>query len=134
MLLFVFPVTPYVRHKKASACAVALNFICHMSAPPCRDGPDASSPQLGVFSGNTALESAYSSSSKVLIRFHSDFSTGGFFILNFHGTQKYPFYSPPPTLWGAQNVFWCVAKERMFAISPPASKNYCYDLTVISDE
>lgn len=52
-----------------------------------RDGPDTSSPQLGVFSGNTALESAYSSSSKVLIRFHSDFSTGGFFILNFHGNS-----------------------------------------------
>lgn len=52
-----------------------------------RDGPDTSSPQLGVFSGNTALESAYSTSLMVLIRFHSDFSTGGFFILNFHGKK-----------------------------------------------
>ena len=50
-----------------------------------RDGPDPSSPQLGVFSGNTALESAYSLYHQVLIRFHSDFSTSGFFILNFHG-------------------------------------------------
>lgn len=54
-----------------------------------RDGPDTSSPQLGVFSGNTALESAYSTSPNVLIRFHSDFSTGGFFILNFHGTNTH---------------------------------------------
>lgn len=54
-----------------------------------RDGPDTSSPQLGVFSGNTALESAYSTSLKVLIHFHSDFSTGGFFILNFHGTDTH---------------------------------------------
>lgn len=52
-----------------------------------RDGADTSAPQLGVFSGNTALESAYSSSPNVMIRFHSDFSTGGFFILNFHGRE-----------------------------------------------
>ncbi|XP_073482747.1 CUB and sushi domain-containing protein 1 [Aquarana catesbeiana] len=48
------------------------------------DGIDQNSPQLGVFSGNTALETAYSSSNQVLIKFHSDFSTGGFFVLNFH--------------------------------------------------
>lgn len=57
------------------------------SSSSCRDGPDTSSPQLGVFSGNTALETAYSTSPNVLIRFHSDFSTGGFFILNFHGRE-----------------------------------------------
>lgn len=62
-----------------------LGIICFLTFSLLRDGPDASSPQLGVFSGNTALESAYSTSPKVLIRFHSDFSTGGFFILNFHG-------------------------------------------------
>lgn len=50
-----------------------------------RDGPDHNSPQLGVFSGNTALETAYSSTNQVLLKFHSDFSTGGFFVLNFHG-------------------------------------------------
>lgn len=50
-----------------------------------RDGPEQSYPQLGIFSGNTALESAYSSFNQVLIKFHSDFSTSGFFVLNFHG-------------------------------------------------
>lgn len=50
-----------------------------------RDGPDQNSPQLGVFSGNTALETAYSSTNQVLLKFHSDFSNGGFFVLNFHG-------------------------------------------------
>ncbi|XP_023188305.1 CUB and sushi domain-containing protein 1 isoform X4 [Xiphophorus maculatus] len=68
------------------------------------DGPDTSSPQLGVFSGNTALESAYSSSSKVLVRFHSDFSTGGFFILNFHAyrLKKCP---PPPIVENAEMIY-----------------------------
>lgn len=56
-----------------------------------RDGPDQNSPQLGVFSGNTALETAHSSTSQVLLKFHSDFSNGGFFVLNFHGQ------SPPPS-------------------------------------
>ncbi|XP_070827197.1 CUB and sushi domain-containing protein 1a isoform X2 [Chaetodon trifascialis] len=68
------------------------------------DGPDTSSPQLGVFSGNTALESAYSTSLKVLIRFHSDFSTGGFFILNFHAyrLKKCP---PPPAVENAEVIY-----------------------------
>ncbi|KAM6977905.1 CUB and sushi domain-containing protein 1-like [Aplochiton taeniatus] len=68
------------------------------------DGGVSSSPQLGVFSGNTALESAYSSSSLVLLRFHSDFSTGGFFILNFHAyrLKKCP---PPPTVDNAQLIY-----------------------------
>nr|XP_043886771.1 CUB and sushi domain-containing protein 1-like [Solea senegalensis] len=67
------------------------------------DGPDTSSSQLGVFSGNTALESAYSTSPKVLIRFHSDFSTGGFFILNFHAyrLKKCP---PPPVVDNAEVI------------------------------
>lgn len=52
-----------------------------------RDGPDQGSPQLGVFSGNTALETAYSSGNRVLLQFHSDFSNGGFFVLNFHGER-----------------------------------------------
>lgn len=54
-----------------------------------RDGPDQNSPQLGVFSGNTALETAFSSSNQVLLKFHSDFSTGGFFVLNFHGQYSF---------------------------------------------
>lgn len=67
-------------------------FVGAVRAPPAqtpvsirRDGPDQSAPQLGVFSGNTALETAYSSTNQVLLKFHSDFSNGGFFVLNFHG-------------------------------------------------
>uniref|UniRef100_A0A671WNK1 CUB and Sushi multiple domains 3 n=1 Tax=Sparus aurata TaxID=8175 RepID=A0A671WNK1_SPAAU len=41
------------------------------------DGPDQSSPQIGQFSGNTALESVYSTSNIILIKFHSDFSGAG---------------------------------------------------------
>lgn len=66
-------------------------------ASPRRDGPDQSAPQLGVFSGNTALETAYSSSSRVLLKFHSDFSNGGFFVLNFHGERT----AAPPARAGA---------------------------------
>uniref|UniRef100_A0A3P8W7T0 CUB and Sushi multiple domains 1 n=1 Tax=Cynoglossus semilaevis TaxID=244447 RepID=A0A3P8W7T0_CYNSE len=68
------------------------------------DGPDTSSPQLGVFSGNTALETAYSTSPNVLIRFHSDFSTGGFFILNFHA-YRLKKCSPPPTVENAEVIY-----------------------------
>lgn len=57
-----------------------------------RDGPDQSAAQLGVFSGNTALETARSSTRHVLLGFHSDFSNGGFFVLNFHGEPP----APPP--------------------------------------
>uniref|UniRef100_A0A8C5B874 CUB and Sushi multiple domains 1 n=1 Tax=Gadus morhua TaxID=8049 RepID=A0A8C5B874_GADMO len=68
------------------------------------DGVDVSSSQLGVFSGNTALESAYSASPQVLIRFHSDFSTGGFFILNFHAyrLKKCPV---PPGVENAEMIY-----------------------------
>ncbi|KAB0351992.1 hypothetical protein FD754_016849, partial [Muntiacus muntjak] len=61
------------------------------------DGPDQNSPQLGVFSGNTALETAYSSTNQVLLKFHSDFSNGGFFVLNFHAFQLKK-CQPPPTV------------------------------------
>ena len=64
---------------------VVMHFQCLALAVSSRDGPDQSSPQLGIFSGNTALESAYSSFNQVLIKFHSDFSTSGLFVLNFHG-------------------------------------------------
>ncbi|KAM5163755.1 CUB and sushi domain-containing protein 1 [Mantella aurantiaca] len=60
------------------------------------DGIDQNSPQLGVFSGNTALETAYSSSNQVLIKFHSDFSTGGFFVLNFHAYALKKCQPPEP--------------------------------------
>ncbi|XP_072107222.1 CUB and sushi domain-containing protein 1a [Mobula birostris] len=59
------------------------------------DGPDQSAPQLGVFSGNTALESAYSTTNQVLIKFHSDFSGGGFFVLNFHAYWLKKCQPPP---------------------------------------
>nr|XP_017819080.3 CUB and sushi domain-containing protein 1 isoform X2 [Callithrix jacchus] len=59
------------------------------------DGPDQNSPQLGVFSGNTALETAYSSTNQVLLKFHSDFSNGGFFVLNFHAFQLKKCQPPP---------------------------------------
>uniref|UniRef100_A0A803T9B4 CUB and Sushi multiple domains 3 n=1 Tax=Anolis carolinensis TaxID=28377 RepID=A0A803T9B4_ANOCA len=51
------------------------------------DGPDQSSPQIGQFSGNTALESVYSTSNQILIKFHSDFTTSGFFVLSYHAYQ-----------------------------------------------
>ncbi|KAF7710922.1 hypothetical protein HF521_009794 [Silurus meridionalis] len=68
------------------------------------DGPEQSNPQLGIFSGNTALESAYSTFNQVLIKFHSDFSTSGFFVLNFHA---YPLKkcSPPPAVEEAEILF-----------------------------
>ncbi|KAA0717588.1 CUB and sushi domain-containing protein 1 [Triplophysa tibetana] len=68
------------------------------------DGPEQSYPQLGIFSGNTALESAYSTFNQVLIRFHSDFSTSGFFVLNFHAyrLKKCP---PPPSVEQAEILF-----------------------------
>ncbi|XP_027021418.2 CUB and sushi domain-containing protein 1 isoform X3 [Tachysurus fulvidraco] len=68
------------------------------------DGPEQSNPQLGIFSGNTALESAYSSFNQVLIKFHSDFSTSGFFVLNFHA---YPLKkcSPPPAVDEAEILY-----------------------------
>ncbi|XP_058522650.1 CUB and sushi domain-containing protein 1 [Ochotona princeps] len=59
------------------------------------DGPDQTAPPLGVFSGNTALETAHSSTSQVLLRFHSDFSNGGFFVLNFHAFQLRKCQPPP---------------------------------------
>uniref|UniRef100_H2M2H5 CUB and Sushi multiple domains 1 n=1 Tax=Oryzias latipes TaxID=8090 RepID=H2M2H5_ORYLA len=68
------------------------------------DGPDTLSTQLGVFSGNTALESAYSTGPQVLIRFHSDFSTGGFFILNFHA-YRLKKCAPPPVVDNTEVIF-----------------------------
>ncbi|RXM33320.1 CUB and sushi domain-containing protein 2, partial [Acipenser ruthenus] len=68
------------------------------------DGPGENYAQLGVFSGNTALQSAYSSFNQVLIKLHSDFSTGGFFVLNFHGdVVKYKCF-PGFTLVGSDQL------------------------------
>ncbi|MGH0179750.1 UNVERIFIED_CONTAM: hypothetical protein FKN15_016395 [Acipenser sinensis] len=62
------------------------------------DGPGENYAQLGVFSGNTALQSAYSSFNQVLIKLHSDFSTGGFFVLNFHAYRLIKCQPPPVVL------------------------------------
>ncbi|CAB1320459.1 unnamed protein product, partial [Coregonus sp. 'balchen'] len=59
------------------------------------DGPDQSSPQIGQFSGNTALESVYSTSNQILIKFHSDFSGSGFFVLSYHVYQLRICQAPP---------------------------------------
>uniref|UniRef100_A0A6Q2X490 CUB and Sushi multiple domains 3a n=1 Tax=Esox lucius TaxID=8010 RepID=A0A6Q2X490_ESOLU len=59
------------------------------------DGPDQSSPQIGQFSGNTALESVYSTSNQILIKFHSDFSGSGFFVLSYHAYQLRICQAPP---------------------------------------
>uniref|UniRef100_A0A673LGJ5 CUB and sushi domain-containing protein 3-like n=1 Tax=Sinocyclocheilus rhinocerous TaxID=307959 RepID=A0A673LGJ5_9TELE len=59
------------------------------------DGPDQSSPQIGQFSGNTALESVYSTSNQILIKFHSDFSGSGFFVLSYHAYQLRVCQPPP---------------------------------------
>ncbi|CAF99391.1 unnamed protein product, partial [Tetraodon nigroviridis] len=59
------------------------------------DGPDQSSPQIGQFSGNTALESVYSTSNIILIKFHSDFSGAGFFVLSYHAYQLRVCQPPP---------------------------------------
>uniref|UniRef100_A0AAR2JXJ0 CUB and Sushi multiple domains 3a n=1 Tax=Pygocentrus nattereri TaxID=42514 RepID=A0AAR2JXJ0_PYGNA len=59
------------------------------------DGPDQSSPQIGQFSGNTALESVYSTSNQILIKFHSDFSGSGFFVLSYHAYQLRVCQAPP---------------------------------------
>lgn len=66
-----------------------------------RDGPDQSSPQIGQFSGNTALESVYSTSNVILIKFHSDFSGAGFFVLSYHGKWQ--------MLWWSRHSEKCAA-------------------------
>ncbi|KAM6972968.1 CUB and sushi domain-containing protein 3-like [Aplochiton taeniatus] len=65
------------------------------------DGPDQSSPQIGQFSGNTALESVYSTSNIILIKFHSDFSGAGFFVLSYHAYQL-RVCQPPPEVANAE--------------------------------
>ncbi|XP_055081454.1 CUB and sushi domain-containing protein 3-like [Periophthalmus magnuspinnatus] len=68
-----------------------------------RDGPDQSSPQIGQFSGNTALESVYSTSNIILIKFHSDFSGAGFFVLSYHAYQL-RVCQPPPEVANADTL------------------------------
>ncbi|MBN3314648.1 CSMD3 protein, partial [Atractosteus spatula] len=65
------------------------------------DGPDQNSPQIGQFSGNTALESVYTTSNQILIKFHSDFSGSGFFVLSYHAYQL-RVCQPPPAVANAE--------------------------------
>ncbi|XP_056125886.1 CUB and sushi domain-containing protein 3 isoform X4 [Rhinichthys klamathensis goyatoka] len=51
------------------------------------DGPDQASPQIGQFSGSSSQEFVSSTSNQILLKFHSDFSTSGFFVLRFHAYQ-----------------------------------------------
>ncbi|XP_076868457.1 CUB and sushi domain-containing protein 3 isoform X4 [Brachyhypopomus gauderio] len=60
------------------------------------DGPDQASPQIGQFSGSSAQEAVSSTSNHVLIKFHSDFSTSGFFVLRYHAYQLRVCQHPPP--------------------------------------
>ncbi|EDM08947.1 rCG43134 [Rattus norvegicus] len=89
------------------------------------DGPDQNSPQLGVFSGNTALETAYSSTNQVLLKFHSDFSNGGFFVLNFHGDfVKYQCH-PGYTLLGSDTLTCKLSSQLLFQGFPPTCEAQC---------
>ncbi|TRY64582.1 hypothetical protein DNTS_003137, partial [Danionella cerebrum] len=54
------------------------------------DGPDQASPQIGQFSGNQQQEAVSSTSNHILLKFHSDFSTSGFFVLRYHGNHAPP--------------------------------------------
>ncbi|KAL0612952.1 CUB and sushi domain-containing protein 1 [Plecturocebus cupreus] len=93
-----------------------------------QDGPDQNSPQLGVFSGNTALETAYSSTNQVLLKFHSDFSNGGFFVLNFHGDfVKYQCH-PGYTLVGTDTLTCKLSSQLQFEGSPPTCEemSFCH--------
>uniref|UniRef100_A0A8C7ZCR0 CUB and Sushi multiple domains 3b n=1 Tax=Oryzias sinensis TaxID=183150 RepID=A0A8C7ZCR0_9TELE len=79
------------------------------------DGPDQSSPQIGQFSGNTALESVYSTSNIILIKFHSDFSGAGFFVLSYHGRTivAFCFKNPLP-----HNDFLCLGDIIRYKCHP----------------
>ncbi|TKS81784.1 CUB and sushi domain-containing protein 3 [Collichthys lucidus] len=60
------------------------------------DGPDQASPQIGQFSGNSVQEGVSTTANQVLIKFHSDFSTSGFFVLHYYGYQLRTCQPPPP--------------------------------------
>lgn len=87
--IIIIKKSPFVQRSFASfypLCNPSLLYV-FLSLFLCRDGPDQSSPQIGQFSGNTALESVYSTSNIILIKFHSDFSGAGFFVLSYHGKR-----------------------------------------------
>ncbi|XP_067093259.1 CUB and sushi domain-containing protein 3-like [Osmerus mordax] len=59
------------------------------------DGPDQGSPQIGQFSGSSTQDGVYTTANQILIKFHSDFSNSGFFILSFHVYQLRVCQAPP---------------------------------------
>ncbi|GLD54105.1 CUB and sushi domain-containing protein 3-like protein [Lates japonicus] len=60
------------------------------------DGPDQASPQIGQFSGNSVHEGVSTTANQILIKFHSDFSTSGFFVLHYYAYQLRTCQPPPP--------------------------------------
>uniref|UniRef100_A0A3Q2YTB4 CUB and Sushi multiple domains 3 n=1 Tax=Hippocampus comes TaxID=109280 RepID=A0A3Q2YTB4_HIPCM len=60
------------------------------------DGPDQTSPQIGQFSGSSAQDSISTTANQILIKFHSDFSTSGFFVLNYYAYQLRTCQPPLP--------------------------------------
>ncbi|TSK20132.1 CUB and sushi domain-containing protein 3 [Bagarius yarrelli] len=60
------------------------------------DGPDQTSPQLGQFSGSSVQDAVSSTSNHILLKFHSDFSTSGFFVMHYHAYQLRVCQPPPP--------------------------------------
>lgn len=72
---------------------MASNIVLSLSNPHLcellRDGPDQVSPQIGQFSGSAVQEGVPTTANQVLIKFHSDFSTSGFFVLRYHGKRHF---------------------------------------------
>ncbi|XP_077382387.1 CUB and sushi domain-containing protein 3-like isoform X4 [Festucalex cinctus] len=60
------------------------------------DGPDQTSPQIGQFSGSSVQEGVSTTANQILIKFHSDFSTSGFFVLNYYAYQLRTCQPPTP--------------------------------------
>uniref|UniRef100_A0A671XBF2 CUB and Sushi multiple domains 3 n=1 Tax=Sparus aurata TaxID=8175 RepID=A0A671XBF2_SPAAU len=60
------------------------------------DGPDQGSPQIGQFSGSSVQEGVSTTANQILIKFHSDFSTSGFFVLHYYAYQLRTCQPPPP--------------------------------------
>uniref|UniRef100_A0A8D3CAD4 CUB and Sushi multiple domains 3a n=1 Tax=Scophthalmus maximus TaxID=52904 RepID=A0A8D3CAD4_SCOMX len=60
------------------------------------DGPDQASPQIGQFSGSSVQEGVSTTANQILIKFHSDFSTSGFFVLHYYAYQLRTCQPPPP--------------------------------------
>ncbi|XP_063092103.1 CUB and sushi domain-containing protein 2 isoform X4 [Cavia porcellus] len=60
------------------------------------DGPQQTSPQLGVFTRSMAKKTVHSSTNQVLLKFHHDAAMGGIFAIAF---SAYPLTKcPPPTI------------------------------------